>query len=348
MSRLKWSFKADSMLACSPAVGPDGTCYVGCRDRKLYAVGPDGALRWTLPTGGPIDAAPSVLADGTVVLGGYDGRLRAVDPGGAVRWERDLGAPVMTTPCVDDDGHLWIGADDGALHGFDEAGERLARVSIADLVTTSPVCSGGVVYVCQRTLYGSDGSRAAVAAEPVVAAPAVGADGTLYVGSWDGYVYAVRDGVVQWNAPVQGQVYAGCAVGPAGQVLVGTRAGEVVALSPAGERLWDRKLSDGVYGTPAIAADGTCFLGANDNRLYALDLATGEVVWKERVGRDIRSSVALTDDGTVIAASWDWSLYAYEGGAGGPADSPWPQFHRDAARSGRAPSDSGGETEEPG
>ncbi len=336
MSRLKWSFKAGSMLACSPAVGPDGTCYVGCRDRKLYAVGPDGALRWTLATAGPIDAAPSVLGDGTVVVGGYDGRLRAVTPDGALRWERDLGAPVMTTPCVDGDGQLWVGADDGALHGFDGGGERLARVSVSDLVTASPVCSGGVIYACQQTLYGSDGSRVAVASEPVVAPLAVGADGTLYVGSWDGFVYAIRGGKVLWNAPVEGQVYAGCSVGPEGQVLVGTRAGEVVALSSAGERLWDRKLKDGVYGTPAIASGGVAFLGANDNRLYALDLATGEVVWKERVGRDIRSSVALTDDGTVIAASWDWSLYAFDGGAGGPADTPWPQFHRDASRSGRA------------
>ena len=324
------------MLACSPAVGADGTCYVGCRDRKLYAVGADGALRWTLPTGGPLDAAPCVHRAGAVVFGGYDGHLRAANPDGTLRWEVDLGAPVVTTPCVDADDQLWVGADDGALHAFDLEGRRLARVTVGDLVTASPVCTSGHVYTCDGRLYGTDGSRIAVASEPVVGAPAVGADGTLYVGSWDGYVYAVRDGAVSWNAPVEGQVYAGCSVGPEGQVLAATRAGEVVALSPRGERLWSRTLGDGVYGTPAISSGGICFVGCNDNRLYALGLADGEIAWRERVGRDLRSSVALCDDGTVIAASWDWSLYAFDGGAGGPADAPWPQFHRDAMRSGRS------------
>ena len=197
-------------------------------------------------------------------------------------------------------------------------------------------------YVFDNFIEGSGNRLArtaalAVAREPVVAPPAVGADGTLYVGSWDGFVYAIRDGAVQWNAPVDGQVYGACAVGPGGEVLVGTRAGRVYALTSAGGPIWDRKLGDGVYGTPAIAEGGVCFVGCNDNRLYALDLTSGEVAWRERVGRDIRSSVALTDDGTILAASWDWSLYAFEGGAGGPADAPWPQFHRDAARTGRAP-----------
>ena len=335
MSRLKWSFKAGSMLAGSPAVGPDGTCYVGCRDRHLYAVTTDGSLRWKVATGGPIDAAPCVHPDGPVVFGSYDGQLRALDAGGAPLWSVDVGAPVMTTPCLDDDGNLWFGADDGRLRACDTQGRLLANIQVTDLLAASPICCGGTVLQADRLLFGSDGMRLAVASEPVVAPAAVAADGTIYIGSWDGLVYAVRDGTVVWNAPVEGQVYAGCSVGPDGQVLAATRGGEVAALTPEGKRIWARTLGDGVYGTPAIATGGVCFVGCNDNRLYALDLATGEIAWQERVGRDIRSSVALCGDGTVLAASWDWSLYAFDGGAGGPADAPWPQFQRDAARTGR-------------
>jgi len=335
MSRLKWSFKADSMLAGSPAVGPDGTCYVGCRDRHLYAVRPDGSLRFKHATGGPIDAAPCVHPTGLVVFGSYDGLVRALDGDGAVRWSLDVRAPVMTTPCLDEEANLWFGADDGHLRGCDPEGRLLADVQVSDLLAASPISSGGAVLQADRRLFGSDGTRLLVASEPVVAPAAAAADGTIYVGSWDGFIYAVRDGAVAWNAPVEGQVYAGCSVGPGGQVLAATRGGEVVALAADGKRLWARTLGDGVYGTPAIAAGGVCFVGCNDNRLYALDLASGEIVWRERVGRDIRSSVALCDDGTVVAASWDWSLYAFEGGAGGPAEAPWPQFQRDAARTGR-------------
>jgi outer membrane protein assembly factor BamB len=345
MSRLKWSFKAGSMLAASPAVGPDGTIYVGCRDRRLYAVDAAGALRWTVETGGPVDAGASVGADGRVVFGSYDGVLRAADPDGAVAWSVDLGAPVMTTPCWDDDGNLWVGDDSGRLDCVSATGRVLARATVSDLLAASPVCANGEIFVADRHLFGSGGTRLDLATEPVVAAAAVGEGGVLYLGSWDGHVRAVADGAIVWEAEVEGQVYAACSVGPAGQVLAGTRTGQVVAFSPHGERLWTRKVGDGVYGTPAIAEGGVCFVGCNDNRLYALDLTTGEVVWKERVGRDIRSSVALTADGTVVVASWDWSLYAFDGGAGGPATAPWPQFQGDAARTGRYAPDSSATSE---
>jgi len=339
MSRLRWSFKAGSMLAGSPAVGPDGTCYVGCRDRHLYAVAADGSLRWKVATDGPIDAAPCFHPAEFTAFGCYDGRLRALDADGSARWTVDVGAPVMTTPCLDGDDNLWFGADDGRLRACDPAGRLLANIELTDLLAASPIWRDGTLLQADRRLYGSDGTRLTVASEPVVAPAAAASDGTVYLGSWDGFVYAVRDGAVVWNAPVEGQIYAGCAVGPQGQVLATTRAGDVVALAPDGTRLWSRTLGDGVYGTPAIASGGVCFVGCNDNRLYALDLATGEVAWRERVGRDIRSSVALCDDGTVLAASWDWSLYAFDGGAGGPADAPWPQFQRDAARTGRYPAE---------
>jgi len=258
-----------------------------------------------------------------------------VDADGVVAWTVDLGAPVMTTPCVDDEGNLWVGDDGGQLDCVSAEGRLLARATVTDLVAASPVCSGGEVFVADRRLFGSGGTRLDLASEPIVAAAAVGEGGVLYLGSWDGSIRAVAEGSILWRAEVEGQVYATCSVGPQGQVLAATRAGQVVALSADGQRLWTRKLGDGVYGTPAIAEGGVCFVGCNDNRLYALDLATGEVVWQERVGRDIRSSAALTADGTVVVASWDWSLYAFDGGAGGPAQAPWPQFHRDAAHTGR-------------
>lgn len=333
--REKWRFKAGAILAASPALGPDGTVYAGCRDGKLYAVAGDGTLRWTVDTAGPVDAAACVLPDGLVVFGSYDGQLRAVDPAGAVAWSLDVGAPVMTTPCVDDDGQLWFGTDSGRLMAVSAAGKVLARITVTDLLSASPVSVAGSVFVADRRLFGSDGTRAEVAAEPIVAECAPGEDGTLYVGSWDGHVYAIKDGAVLWKTALDGQIYAGCAVGPDGQILAASRQGEVVALSPAGERLWTRKLKDGVYGTPAITSGGAVWVGSNSNWLHQLSLESGHKEFSAKLGRDLRSSPALADDGTVYVASWDWHLYAFESPLGGPAASPWPQFHGSAARQGR-------------
>ncbi|HXK70393.1 MAG TPA: PQQ-binding-like beta-propeller repeat protein, partial [Caldisericia bacterium] len=36
---LKWKFKTDGMVQSPPAIGSDGTIYVGSNDGYLYAIG---------------------------------------------------------------------------------------------------------------------------------------------------------------------------------------------------------------------------------------------------------------------------------------------------------------------
>ncbi len=336
MSRLQWTFDAGAMLGSSPALGPDGTCYVGSRAGRLHAVSPDGEALWSFDGAGPMEAGPCVHPDGLVLAGSYDGGLYAVGLDGALAWKHDAGHPVMTTPCVDAQGAIWVGDDGGVIWQISVQGEVLQRVVVADLIVSSPVVAGDTVVVLDRDLLGADGSVVALEVDTVVAPAAVGADGTLYIGSWSGELLAVRDGTVAWRRPVGAQVYAGCSVGADGRVLVTTRGGHVKAFSATGEPLWTRVLPNGVYGTPAIAQDGLCFVGCNDSRLRALSMATGQVVWKERCGRDLRSSPLLTPEGRVIVGCWDYKLYCFDGGAGGPAEgAPWSQFHGGPARLGR-------------
>ena len=337
--KLAWVFQADGILGGTPAIGPDGTCYFGSRSGALYAVDARGVQRWRFQTGGPVEAAPCIHPAGPVVFGSYDGRVRALDPEGRLLWERDVGAPVMTTPCVTAAGDLWFGHDAGSLEKLSVEGEPLEQEGVTDVLSSSPIAVGEVVYTADTVLWGSDGTRISFGDEPVVAGAAAGQDGTLYVGGWDGHLYALSPGPtgqVRWRTPIGGQIYGGCSVGPAGQVLVGTRTGRVASVSSDGAIQWTRTLPDGVYGTPAISAGGLCFVGCNAARVYALDLATGSIVAEVLGGRDFRSSVALGDDGRVYASCWDWKLYAIDGGGGGPVESPWPQFHREAARTGRA------------
>ena len=44
----------------SPAVGDDGTVYVGSSDSSLYAVSPSGSVLWRFTTGGPVNGSPSI------------------------------------------------------------------------------------------------------------------------------------------------------------------------------------------------------------------------------------------------------------------------------------------------
>ena len=48
---LKWSFSTGGSVYSNPAIGGDGTIYVGSCDHKLYAINPDGTEKWRYSTG---------------------------------------------------------------------------------------------------------------------------------------------------------------------------------------------------------------------------------------------------------------------------------------------------------
>jgi len=63
----------------SPAIGPDGTVYVGSSDNKLYAInGKTGVKLWEFETGGAVFSSPAIGSDGTVYVGSQDNKLYAI------------------------------------------------------------------------------------------------------------------------------------------------------------------------------------------------------------------------------------------------------------------------------
>src|SRR4029453_12498371 len=84
------------------------------------------------------------------------------------------------------------------------------------------------------------------------------------------------------------------------------------------------------HSSPTVAADGTVYVGSNDNKVYALDGATGKKKWEFVTGYMVGSSPALGTDGTVFAVSSDGLLYALAG-TSPLAQSPWPKFRANPA-----------------
>ena len=62
----------------SPAIGSDGTVYVGSEDNKLYALnGKTGVKLWEFGTGNVVASSPAIGSDGTVYVGSMDNKLYA-------------------------------------------------------------------------------------------------------------------------------------------------------------------------------------------------------------------------------------------------------------------------------
>lgn len=198
--KLEWKFSPGvTHCAATPAVGPDGTVYVGCHDDALYAVGRDGQKRWDFRAGDDIDSSPAITSDGIVYVGSDDHKLYALGPGGGLRWAVTTGGPIRSSPAVAADGTVYAGSYDGALYAVRPGGVVAWSFRTADRIVSSPV-----VDAAGEILVGSEDDRL-YALSPdgklawsvlldgdVDATPAIGRDGTIYVGDDDRALHALR------------------------------------------------------------------------------------------------------------------------------------------------------------
>ncbi len=145
------------------------------------------------------------------------------------------------------------------------------------------------------------------------ASPAILGDGTIYIGSEDGSLYAFdRDGEEQWRFTTGDAVEASPAVGADGTVYVGSTDGWLYAVDPEGERKWRYLTGGAIASSPAIGPDGTVYVGSDNGSVYALEDADNEalLLWRFRTAGAVRSSPTLDRSGVLYVGSDDGHLYA--------------------------------------
>src|SRR5947209_12231225 len=104
------------------------------------------------------------------------------------------------------------------------------------------------------------------------------ADGVVYVGSDDGYLYAIdaQTGAQRWRFKTGDVVYSSPAVA-AGTVYVGSHDGHLYAVDGAtGTEKWSFKTGYRVYSSPAVA-DGKVYFGSADSCFCAVDATIGQL-----------------------------------------------------------------------
>jgi len=89
---------------------------------------------------------------------------------------------------------------------------------------------------------------------------------------------------VVWTVETPAPVTASPTVSASGLVLGAGHHGKLFAVDLEGKPAWAFAAADMIWSTPAIAADGTVYVGSDDDNLYALEGKTGKLLWKYRVG----------------------------------------------------------------
>jgi outer membrane protein assembly factor BamB len=146
------------------------------------------------------------------------------------------------------------------------------------------------------------------AGAPLSGAPGVGADGSLAVGTLDGYVHALRsDGVFRYSYTVQGRVLGSPVVLADGLVLVASDRSRVVAIRSDGSFAWETYIAGGVQSALAVDAQERVWLRTGAGTALALS-RRGGVVGFAKLARGVTLGPAPLTPGGVLVASPEGEL----------------------------------------
>jgi outer membrane protein assembly factor BamB len=344
---LMWAYTTGGYIESSPAIGADGTIYVGSWDSKLHAVNPNGTLKWSYTTGNEILSSPAIGADGTIYVGSLDSTLHAVNPNGTFKWSYATGGSIYSSPAIGADGTIYVGSDDHKLHAINSDGTLKWAYTTGERIESSPaIGADGTIYVG-----GVDSKLYAINPKGTLkwayntrgvgfyySSPAIGANGTIYVGSLDAKLYAVNpNGSLKWSYTTGNMINSSPAIGADGTIYVGSDGSKLYAINPVGTLKWAYTTGDRIKSSPAIGADGTIYVGSLDHKLHAIN-TDGTLKWAYTTENQIDlSSPTIGADGTIYVGSGDNKLYAFSSSSPGLVNSSWPMFHHDLKHTGAAP-----------
>ena len=361
----RWKFQTGDEIDSSPAIGPDGTVYIGSDDGNLYAVDPEtGEEIWRFKTGDKIQSSPAVGPNGTIYVGSLDNRFYAIKPNGDLKWSFKIGDYIFSSPAIGPDGRvIYIGASDGSLYAFNASGTLKWKFDAGGKIVSSPsIGHDGIEHV---VYFGSTNHHVyAVAADngdlkwkfptdaEVYASPAIGSDGRIYVGECrlkDAETYRYKfyclnlDGTKNWSYTDGTGFYSSAAIGPDGLIYVGSWDGVFLAFSPKGSIRWSVRPGPpyaDMNSSPAVGNNEVIYLGSKKEIFLTLEAAPDEddpKHWIYHTADDIVfSSPVIDSEGTIYFGSQDGCLYAVNPDNMKAADSPWPMFRKNAARTGLA------------
>ncbi|WHZ02783.1 cell wall-binding repeat-containing protein [Neobacillus sp. YX16] len=283
---IKWS--RDTEGSAGVVIDQDGIIYNAGPKGIISAIYPDGTLKWTYPISDSPDtrvmASPVLGSDGTIYIAAlswdpetdpkfckegkcYYGALIAVQPDGKEKWRTLFDFEATSSPSMDKDGNLYIGTGnymtDGKLYKINTRGEivwsfdpkeHFAPDSYlyneSSFYTTPTLSKDGYLWA-QGLLFKENKFITAYSA--VFGSAAIGRDGTIYNATYVGSLIAQYNGTFKYE----------------------------LMLDPSYLRLngsWCYGKGTRISATPAIAADGTIYIGGEDGNFFAVNPEEAELM----------------------------------------------------------------------
>jgi outer membrane protein assembly factor BamB len=331
-SRLSWiweSFKSPKRNSYSSLCVAQGTVFVGGYGGFLLALTLDnGSELWRYPirTETANRSSTPLFHDGKVYFGAFDGYIYCLDfTTGCLLWEVKYGQQISSSPIIDPDSNLlFIGTKHGkgSLIALDSAtGELVWKLKVSDSIDSSPwldisrhqVIVGSDdfnIYAVDMTTgkerwHFSTGGK-------VKGKPIVDETGICFVGSLDGFLYALiaDSGQLHWKKKLSLSLYSSPLI-YRDLAIVGSRSGHVVAVQRnSGAIQWVAKTSDCIRGGAVLVKDTYIAIGSLDGYINLLNGDSGDILWRYKTEGSIMADPSVKSTRLVISSS-DGKLYAF-------------------------------------
>jgi|GEM_PF-3302838 len=340
---LKWTYATgDSIYQSSPAIAPDGTIYVGSNDHNIYAINPDGTLKWNYTTGDTIYSSPAIGSDGTIYIGSMwaDRKVYAINPDGTLKWSYTTISDVSSSPAIDpSSGVIYVAASydpswNGRMYAFYPNGTLVdgwpynPSTGSSWITASAAIREDGVIlfgdFTNPRGVFRAISPDGTVLWQRTIPCPygeidifssaAIDSDGMIYFGGGhrNRHLWALySNSTIAWSYLTGDEVESSPAIAEDGTIYVGSYDDKLYAINKNGALKWAYITGGNIHSSPAIGADGTIYVGSNDHNIYAIN-PDGTLKWNYTTGGAVNSSPAIGSDGTVYVGSCDGKLYAFE------------------------------------
>jgi outer membrane protein assembly factor BamB len=314
----RWKFKTEDEIRAGVASFKD-LVFVGSYDNNMWAVKAEGGeLAWKFPTKGGIAATPTLDDNGRMVIfGSEDNNVYCLDArSGRMIWNHQTKGRVRSSARIAHD-HVFVGSDDCKLYALSSAsGRPLWSFDMGGPVRSRPWITNDSVYCACDTgeivCLSLSGQRkwAYRTKRSVLASPVLDADGICYIGSQDGFMYALDagNGFVLWRYRTNGPIIA-TAVLQGGYIYFGSADSVMYCLQTetARER-WKFSASKPIVSAAAVHKE-VVLVASTDETLYCVDLELGRERWRYKAGGPL-TGAPLVVSNLILFGSMDRSLYA--------------------------------------
>jgi outer membrane protein assembly factor BamB len=249
--------------------------------------------------------------DGILYIGDAFNGLYAVYPDGTMKWKIKIPTYFPHELLIGQDGTIYVGTDDRFYAYYSNGTLKWILNSGEKLFTGYPtIDSNGDVYVGT-----DDGYLYAVFPNSTikweykinswVAAPALDNQGNIYFTSGNGRLYCLNpDGTLKWNTEHLSAFQYGPVIGDDGTIYALPHIEYLYAFNPDGTLKWCRKDLPDAAGQVSIAPDGTLIICGQYENVVAIDPSDGDILWNYKV-----KDIGVSDDMTGAAIGSDGTIF---------------------------------------